>query len=184
MTTEHGFSLKSGFTKIWCTPNIPLPLFWSPKLTPNFFLPLTKNSDLTSGCLSYINPYPRLSLSYITSNPRGSVLNYPLAQGVSVLHYPVPQDISPTLSATPGCLCPTLPPTDLVWGTLKVYLQVVNTSTPPSCRWWISLHLCPVGVEHLYTSVLQVVNTSTTSSLGCFLVDPWFKFWQGSRFHF
>ena len=24
MTTEHGFSLKSGFTKILCTPNIPL----------------------------------------------------------------------------------------------------------------------------------------------------------------
>ena len=24
MTTEHGFSLRSGFTKILCTPNIPL----------------------------------------------------------------------------------------------------------------------------------------------------------------
>ena len=26
MTTEHGFSIKSGFTEIWCTPNFPLPL--------------------------------------------------------------------------------------------------------------------------------------------------------------
>ena len=25
MTTKHGFSLQSGFTKIWCTPNFPLP---------------------------------------------------------------------------------------------------------------------------------------------------------------
>ena len=32
-------------TKLLRTPNLPLvPLFWSPKLTPNFVLPLTKNS--------------------------------------------------------------------------------------------------------------------------------------------
>ena len=27
MTTEHGFSLKSGFTKIWCTPVFPLHVY-------------------------------------------------------------------------------------------------------------------------------------------------------------